>query len=80
MGKKIDYELARKVVDYYNKNNSTLRATGDHFGISSASVHKYITKVYPNETSEKIREANKKDAPYRAGEAFKNKCFRERLI
>lgn len=71
----LDLNLVNDVVSYFNANNSTVRKTAKHFGISKSTVHKYITKIMPNETSLKILEANKLESSSRGGKAtaIKNK-------
>lgn len=63
----------RKVIDYFNTNESTVRQTALVFGISKSTVYNYLTKVHPNETSRKILERNKAEAPLRGGNATRKK-------
>lgn len=65
--------LVTQIVEYYNANESTVRQTADHFGISKSTVHTYLTKVLPNPTSKAILERNRKEAHYRGGLATKNR-------
>lgn len=68
-----DLDFIREVVDYFNKNHSTVRATAKVFGISKSSVHFYLTTVLPNSTSLEILEKNKNERHIRGGEATKRK-------
>ncbi len=63
----------KEVVDYFNRNHSTVRKTAEHFGISKTSVHKYLTKVMPNPTSTEILEENKEQRHIRGGETTRKK-------
>lgn len=66
-----DINFVRRVVDYFNANESTVRATAKHFKISKSTVHIYLTKILPNETSRKILDRNKELRAIRGGEATK---------
>lgn len=68
-----DLEFIQDVVDYFNENQSTVRETAKHFGISKSSVHRYLTKVKPNGTSSKILATNRAERHLRGGEATKNR-------
>ena len=78
MSTKISLSIAEGVVRYYNENESTVRKTAKHFAIGKSTVHKILTKLLPNETSERILEKNKSEAPSRGGKALKNKYMQER--
>lgn len=61
----MDYALAKKVVNYFNENESTSRKTAKHFGLCHSTVLRYLREVSPNPTSDKILAANILD--YRIG-------------
>lgn len=63
----IDMDLVEKVVNYFNENHSTTRATAKEFGLSNRTVHKYLTEIKPNETSAAILKANRLASPYLGG-------------
>lgn len=65
----MNMQFVKKVVCYFNRYHSTTRATAKHFGISKTTVHTYLTKVMPNETSATILKANLLCAPYWGGKA-----------
>ena len=71
--KAYDLTLVRKVVDYYNEHNSTVRKTADKFDISKSAVHRYLTLVMPNPISQSILETNKEERSFRGGMATKKK-------
>ena len=73
----LDLDLVRDVVKYYNSNESTVRKTAKVFGISKSSVHRYLTRVFPNKKSAEILQKNKIEAPYRGGKASEEK-FKEK--
>lgn len=54
-----DLDTIKEIVDHFNENESTVRKTANHFGISKTSVHLYLTKVMPNATSKRILKTNK---------------------
>ncbi|MCI8760369.1 MAG: stage III sporulation protein D [Clostridia bacterium] len=66
---KKNFPLIEDVVNYYNSHRSTVRETAQHFGISKSTVHRYITKVMPNPTSEEIININISERGYRGGKA-----------
>lgn len=68
-----DLETISAIVKYFNENESTVRETAKHFGISKSSVHKYLTKVMPNKVSAEILKKNKEERHIRGGQATKNK-------
>lgn len=68
-----DLDFVGSVVDYFNANRSTVRATAKHFGISKTTVYYYLTKVMPNDVSEEILQYNKSVRSIRGGQATKNK-------
>ena len=68
----------KEVVDYYNNNRSTVRKTAEHFKISKSSVYTYLTKIYPNATSNEILMCNKAERHLRGGRATKNKFSAKR--
>ena len=67
------FDEIKEIVDYFNYNRSTVRKTAAHFKISKSCVHRYLTKVYPNNTSRKILDENKSERHIRGGQATKNK-------
>ena len=69
----ISLEFVEQIVDYFNTNRSTVRATAKHFGISKSTVYRYLTEIKPNETSAEILCINKSERHIRGGEATKNK-------
>lgn len=73
-----DLETIKMIVEYYNENESTVRETAKHFGVSKSSVYKYLTEVMPNKTSATILKNNKEQRHIRGGEATKNKYLREK--
>lgn len=75
---KTNLTFVKQVVDYYNTNRSTVRATSDHFGISKTLVHQYLTKIMPNQTSLEILAYNKSVRHIRGGKATKNKYLSKR--
>ena len=73
-----DLKKVKNVVAYFNKNNSTVRETARHFGISKSTVYVYLTEVMPNSTSHEILQKNKAERHLRGGEATRNKYLREK--
>ena len=76
---KINFDLVEAVVTYFNENRSTVRKTGNYFGISKSTVHRYLTQVMPNKTSAEILATNLSERHLRGGEATKNKYLSMRL-
>lgn len=76
--KKTDLEFEKSVVDYFNTNRSTVRATAAHFGIPKTRVHRILTKILPNATSRKILDYNKSVSHIRANQAMRNKYLAKR--
>lgn len=74
----MDMELVKKVVNHFNNEHSTTRATAEHFGLSNGTVHRYLTKVMPNKTSAAILKANRLASPYLAGVARQAKAKEEK--
>lgn len=68
-----DLDFIETVVQYFNENQSTVRETAKHFGISKSSVHLYLTKIMPNSVSAEILKHNKEQRHIRGGQATKNK-------
>lgn len=70
-----DSNFVKEVVDYYNSNRSTVRATAQHFNIGKNTVHKFLTIIMPNSTSREILDFNKSVRSSRGGlaKAAKNK-------
>ncbi len=66
-------KLIHSVVEYFNKNHSTVRKTAEHFGISKTAVHLYLTKYMPNPVSLAILEKNKAERHVRGGLATRAK-------
>jgi putative DeoR family transcriptional regulator (stage III sporulation protein D) len=71
---------------YMIENNSTVRATAAHFGISKSTVHKDVTKILKgvnhtlyNRVGE-ILDKNKLERHIRGGEATRKKYKMEKLI
>lgn len=73
-----DLQKVKKVVTYFNENNSTVRKTADHFGMSKSTVYTYLTEVMPNSASSEILQKNKAERHLRGGEATKNKYLKEK--
>lgn len=71
--RKIDLERAKEVVDYFNDNNSTVRDTAKACGISKSTVYNYVTRIFPNPTSEAILQKNKRERHIRGGLATRKK-------
>lgn len=74
-----DLETISNIVKYFNENESTVRKTAEHFGISKSSVHLYLTKIMPNKVSAEILKKNKEERHIRGGEATKNKYLRKNV-
>ena len=68
-----DLRFIKKVVKYFNENNSTVRQTAQHFKISKSAVYVYLTKRMPNPTSTKILEKNRTERHIRGGLATQAK-------
>ena len=66
-------EFKRSIVDYFNSNQSTVRETAKHFGISKSCVYVYLTELFPNPVSEAILMKNKAERHIRGGNATKLK-------
>lgn len=73
-----DLKKVKKVVNYFNENESTVRETAKHFCISKSTVYVYLTEVMPNHTSYEILQKNKAERHLRGGEATKNKYLKEK--
>lgn len=71
-------EFVKEVVNYFNNNEATVRQTAEYCGISKSTVHLYLTKVMPNETSKEILAKNKAERHIRGGQATKDKYLREK--
>ncbi len=69
----LDLTFVAEVVNYFNSHRSTVRETAKHFGISKTTVHLYLTKIMPNQTSREILDYNKSVCHIRGGQATKNK-------
>ena len=67
----LDMNFVDSVVEFFNKNESTLRETAKHFGIGKTTVHNYLRNVRPNPTSEAILQRNKDERGTRGGQAYK---------
>ena len=65
--------LIQDVVEFFNENQSTVRSTAKHFGISKSAVHTYLTKYMPNPISQAILEKNKNERHIRGGMALQAK-------
>ena len=74
-----DLETISAIVKYFNENESTVRETPKHFGISKSSVYNYLTKVMPNKVSTRILKKNKEERHIRGGQATKNKYSRKNV-
>lgn len=70
-------ETISAIVKYYNENESTVRETAKHFGISKSSVYHYLTTVMPNKVSAEILKKNKEERHIRGGQATKNKYLKK---
>lgn len=73
-----DLNFVAEVVEHFNKNESTVRKTAEHFGISKSTVYTYLTLVMPNQKSEAILKINKEQRHIRGGQATKNKFLRKK--
>ena len=73
-----DLETIKEIVDYFNKNESTVRETAKHFRISKSIVYHYLTQIMPNPTSEAILKKNKEQRHIRGGIATKNKYLNKK--
>ncbi|MBQ2937748.1 MAG: sporulation transcriptional regulator SpoIIID [Clostridia bacterium] len=73
-----DLDFVKDVVQYFNENQSTVRKTAKHFGISKSTVYIYLTVVMPNPKSEEILKINKEQRHIRGGQASKNKYLRKK--
>ncbi len=71
----IDYDA---IVSYFNANESTCRETAKFFGINKSTVHTILTKKRRNAESLRILAKNKKEAPYRGGQATQQKSLTKR--
>lgn len=74
-----DLETIKAIVKYFNDNESTVRKTAKHFGISKSSVYQYLTVVMPNTVSAEILKKNKEERHVRGGEATKNKYSKKNV-
>ena len=68
-----DQQLVKKVVNYFNNHQSTVRETAAALGISKSTVYIYLTEVMPNKKSLEILAKNKAERHLRGGQATKNK-------
>ena len=73
-----DLETVKEIVDYFNKNESTVRETAKHFRISKSIVYHYLKQIMPNPTSEAILKKNKEQRHIRGGIATKNKYLNKK--
>lgn len=73
-----DSDFVKEVVNYYNSNRSTVRATAKHFGICKATVHNYLTKIMPNPISREILDYNKSVRHIRGGLATAAKATKNK--
>lgn len=71
-------DFVKDVVDYFNNNESTVRQTAEYYSISKSTVHLYLTKVMPNQTSKEILAKNKAEWHIRGGQATKDKYLRKK--
>ena len=71
--KKLDYDYIASIVDYFNRNRSTVRETAKHFKIPKSTVYNYLTKIMPNAASSEILQKNKAERHIRGGESAKKK-------
>lgn len=68
-----------KLAEYLIDNNSTVRATAKHFGISKSTVHKDIAEKLPHiqfelyQKAKDVLEKNKAERHIRGGQATKDK-------
>ena len=68
-----------KLAEYLIENNSTVRATAKHFGISKSTVHKDIAEKLPHiqidlyQKAKDVLEKNKAERHIRGGLATKDK-------
>ena len=68
-----------KLAEYLIDNNSTVRATAKHFGISKSTVHKDIAEKLPHiqfelyQKAKDVLEKNKAERHLRGGQATKDK-------
>lgn len=68
-----------KLAEYLIENNSTVRATAKHFGISKSTVHKDIAEKLPHikidlyQKAKDVLEKNKAERHIRGGQATKDK-------
>ena len=68
-----------KLAQYLIDNNSTVRATAKHFGISKSTVHKDIAEKLPHiqfelyQKAKDVLEKNKAERHLRGGQATKDK-------
>ena len=73
-----------KLAEYLIDNNSTVRATAKHFGISKSTVHKDIAEKLPHiqfelyQKAKDVLEKNKAERHLRGGQATKEKYERQR--
>lgn len=78
MNSELSLKDCEMIVDYFNSHRSTVRKTAKHFGMSKSTVHRILTKIYPNELSREILDTNKAERHIRGGQATKNKYFSKR--
>ena len=78
MNRKLNLDFVAEVVNYFNTHESTVRETAKHFDISKSAVHRYLTKISPNQKSAEILAKNKAERHLRGGQATKDKYQRER--
>lgn len=68
-----------KLAEYLIDNNSTVRATAKHFGISKSTVHKDIAEKLPHiqtelyQKAKEVLDRNKAERHIRGGQATKDK-------
>lgn len=66
-------ERNKGIVEYFNREKSTVRKTAEEYMVSKSTVHRVLTKLMPNEASSEILETNKRERHIRGGEATKRK-------
>jgi putative DeoR family transcriptional regulator (stage III sporulation protein D) len=72
-------DLVVKVGLHFVNNNSTVRATAEHFGLSKTTVHNYLVRVLPQVNTvlaDQVRnllDTNMQERHIRGGQATKQK-------